>query len=60
MTNINNRSDRSGRTGCNHQNQKATTQAGLRRVFCEICKRVNLDFVDCADTGILFRVPRLG
>ena len=54
------RSDRSGRSRCAHQNQRSTTHAGLRRVFCEMCKRVNVDFVDSADTGVLFRVSRLG
>jgi hypothetical protein len=31
--------------------------AGLRRVVCEACRRVNVDFVE---TAVVVRIPRLG
>ena len=60
MTTIDLRTERSERTRCNHKTQISTTHAGLRRVVCEKCTKVNVEFVDQADTGTLFRVARLG
>ncbi|MBA2724450.1 MAG: hypothetical protein H0U53_00525 [Actinobacteria bacterium] len=45
---------------CGHENRKSTIHAGLKRVACETCKQVHVDFVDNANTGVLFRVSRLG
>ena len=44
---------------CGHGNRKSTIHSGLRRVACETCKQVRVDFVDYANTGVLFRVARL-
>ena len=44
---------------CGHGDRKSTIHSGLRRVACETCKQVRVDFVDYANTGVLFRVARL-
>ena len=48
------------RTKCKHENKNITKHAGLLRVVCPMCNQVTVDFMDLADTGVLFRVPRLG
>ncbi len=60
MTTIDLRAHRSESPRCKHKSRISTTHAGLRRVVCEQCAKVNVEFVDYADTGILFRVARLG
>ena len=47
------------RPRCNHNDKKTTMHAGLLRVVCHQCNQVNVDFVDLADSGVLFRIPRL-
>jgi hypothetical protein len=44
---------------CTHDNKKTTTYSGLLRVACHECNQVSVDFIDLADPGILFRIPRL-
>ena len=51
--------NRPARPRCNHDNKKTTLQAGLLRVVCHQCNQVNVDFIDLADPGVLFRIPRL-
>ena len=51
--------DPPARPRCSHDNKKTTMHAGLLRVVCHQCNQVNLDFIDPADPGILFRIPRL-
>ena len=47
------------RPRCNHTGKKTTIHAGLVRVVCHQCNQVNVEFIDLADTGVLFRIPRL-
>ena len=51
--------DHLARPRCNHNDKKTTMHAGLQRVVCHQCNQVNVDFVDLADSGVLFRIPRL-
>ena len=53
------RNDQPARPRCNHDNKKTTTNAGLLRIVCHQCNQVNVDFVDLADSGVLFRIARL-